>query len=77
MHTQIQEVAPRGDLSIDTWTLLTGRSATIIAGFVVDLWRLGLYRTKQALAAHAKPERGAVQDWSGLQECGNCGSGSR
>jgi len=39
-----------GDTPVDFWTLLTGGSIGMLAGFAIDLLRLCLYRTQQSLA---------------------------
>jgi hypothetical protein len=36
---------------VDAWTVLTGASAGIVAGFAVDLFRLGLHEARRALAS--------------------------
>jgi hypothetical protein len=59
MHTRSLTAVPPAGRAVDPWTLLTGGSVGLVAGFAADLLRLGLHAAKRALAvAHdAHPSR--------------------
>ncbi len=51
MSTHTQPLFRSASARIDAWTLLTGASAAIVAGFAIDLVRLGVHETRRALAS--------------------------
>jgi hypothetical protein len=71
MNTETLSIARRDDRSVDPWTLLTGGSVGIVAGFGVDLLRLGLHASKRAIAGGTRS--GAARRWP----CPACSAGSR
>jgi hypothetical protein len=38
---------------VDSWAVLTGRSVGIVAGFAIDLVRLGVHSARRALSARS------------------------
>ncbi len=58
--------------AIDPWSLLTGGSAAIVAGFAADLLRLGLHRARQSLVSRgaARPSPVASPHWRCSRSCG-------
>ena len=72
MNADAGSIAHRAGLPVDPWMLLTGRSLGIVAGFGVDLVRLGIHASKQAIAARTRSI--AARRWP----CpGTCNAGSR
>jgi hypothetical protein len=72
-HTQTRThfVEPRGATrAIDPWTLMTGASARIVAGFAADLLRLGLHSARGWFAAPRTPGRSGAVHWHCPRNCG-------
>jgi hypothetical protein len=63
MHIDLEFPAGPTERPVGAWELLTGGSAGILAGFAVDLWRLGRHRSRQARA-------GARARWHCDRPCG-------
>lgn len=64
MSTHTQPLFRSASARIDAWTLLTGASAAIVAGFAIDLVRLGVHETRRALASSGGVRR---------RQCTTCG----
>ena len=69
-HAQALTTASASERPVDPWTLLTGGSAGIVAGFAADLWRLGLFAARQRMATRPASPRRAVPGWTGCDHCG-------
>jgi hypothetical protein len=74
MHTESPSFAYQDARSVDPWVLLTGGSVGIVVGFGVDLLRLGIHETRQALAARSSSQRVATRGW---HRPGPCDAGAR
>jgi hypothetical protein len=77
MHTESPSLAQldeRVERPVDPWAVLAGGSVGIVAGFGVDLFRLGLHEVRQALAARSRSQRVGTCRW----QCpGTCDAGAR
>lgn len=62
MQTNRSLATRTDERGVDPWLLLSGNSAGLVAGFAVDLVRLGLHRVRRAWAA---PGAGAPRCTSG------------
>ena len=72
-RTRTQFVERHGEISvIDPWTLITGASARIVAGFAADLLRLGLHSARRRFAARraAGPGASGSVHWRCPRHCG-------
>jgi hypothetical protein len=49
MHTRSSTFVAPAERAVDPWTLLTGGSVGLVAGFAADLLRLGLHTAKRTL----------------------------
>lgn len=61
---------PRPDgRPVSAWLRLTGGSVGIVAGFGVDLLRLGACTARRALAAHCPRQGAAGRGWPCRGDC--------
>lgn len=60
MHSNSAPLAHRNDRPVAPWALLTGGSMGTVAGFGIDLLRLGIHEARQAFAAG---QRSATCGW--------------
>lgn len=74
MDTPTPYLAHPEDRPVDPWTILAGDSVGIVAGFGVDLLRLGAHRARRAWAARTRRARVAACGW---QRPGSCDAGAR
>lgn len=71
---QAELATAAGARPVSAWTLITGGSFGWVAGFGVDLLRLGAHRARQTFAARSGPPGSAARGWP----CpGACGAGPR
>lgn len=63
MHPQTPVLAGLNERPADPWTLLTGGSVAIVAGFIADLLRLGVHVARQMVAAGSGRRHDASCDW--------------
>ena len=74
MHTESPLLAHQDGRAVDPWAFMVGGSVGIVLGFGIDLFRLGVYKAKQALATRAARQRSTPGNWP----CGEpCDAGSR
>lgn len=67
MPAELTSVARPVDRPPSAWMRLTGGSVGLVAGFGIDLLRLGAHRAGQALAAR---RRAAPRGWPCTGPCG-------
>jgi hypothetical protein len=74
MHSESPSLAHQVDQPVDPWAFLAGGSVGIVAGFGIDLLRLGVHEARQALAARFRVQPSATRGWP----CpGPCDAGAR
>jgi hypothetical protein len=69
MHTESASIAHHDDRPTDPWAILAGGSMSIVIGFGVDLFRLGVHEARLALSARPAVRRVATRGWQCQAPC--------